>query len=77
MKPRIDFTYEDSRWLKPVSDDVLVEIEKYFDEHPDYKQKFDTAVVKLRYSGRKRRKFQINTKKTPRSIYNGRILESG
>ena len=50
MKPRIDFTYEDSRWLKPVSDDVLVEIEKYFDEHPDYKQKFDTAVVKLRPS---------------------------
>ena len=50
MKPRIDFTYEGSRWLKPVSDDVLVEIEKYFDEHPDYKQKFDTAVVKLRPS---------------------------
>ena len=50
MKPRIDFTYEDSRWLKPVSDDVLVEIEKYFDEHPDYKQKFDTDVVKLRPS---------------------------
>ena len=48
MKPRIDFTYEDSRWLKPVPDDVLNEIYKYFEEHPDYKQKFDTAVVKLK-----------------------------
>ena len=47
MKPRIDFTYEDSRWMKPVSDNILVEIEKYFEEHPDYKQKFDNAVVKL------------------------------
>lgn len=50
MKPRIDFSYEDSQWLKPVSDDILIEIEKYFEEHPDYKQKFDTSVVKLRPS---------------------------
>jgi len=48
MKPRIDFTHEDSSWLKPVSDDILIEIEKYFEEHPDYKQKFDTAEIKLR-----------------------------
>ena len=47
MKPRIDFSCEDSRWLKPVSDDVLVEIEKYFEEHSDYKRKFDTAEIKL------------------------------
>ncbi len=36
MKPRIDFSCEDSRWLKPISNDVLIEIEKYFEEHPDY-----------------------------------------
>ena len=47
MKPRIDFSCEDSRWLNPVSDDVLVEIEKYFEEHPDYRRKFDTAEIKL------------------------------
>ena len=47
MKPRIDFSYEDSRWINPVSHDTLLEIEKYFGEHPDYKQKFDTAEVKL------------------------------
>jgi hypothetical protein len=47
MKPRIDFSCEDSRWLKPISDDVLVEIEKYFEEHPDYRRKFDTAEIKL------------------------------
>ena len=47
MKPRIDFSCEDSRWLIPVSDDVLVEIEKYFEEHPDYRRKFDTSEIKL------------------------------
>ncbi len=47
MKPYIDFSCEDSSWLKPVSNDVLIAIEKYFEEHPDYKQKFDTAKVKL------------------------------
>ena len=47
MKPRIDFSCEDYRWLKPVPNDVLSEIEKYFEEHPDYKQKFDTAEIKL------------------------------
>lgn len=48
MKPKIDFSYEDSYWVKPVSDDILIEIEKYFEEHPEYKQKFDTAEIKLR-----------------------------
>ena len=47
MKPRIYFSCEDSRWLKPVSNDILTEIEKYFEEHPDYKRKFDTAEIKL------------------------------
>jgi len=47
MKPRIYFEYEDSRWLKPVSEDVLDVINKYFEEHPDYKKKFDNAEVKL------------------------------
>lgn len=47
MKPRIYFSYEDSSWLKPVSNDILKEIEIYFSEHPEYKQKFDNAEVKL------------------------------
>ncbi len=47
MKPRIYYDYEDSRWLKPVSKDMLDVINKYFDEHPDYKKRFDTAKVKL------------------------------
>ena len=48
MKPRIDFSYEDAAWIRPVSNDILMEIQKYFAEHPEYKQKFDTAVIKLR-----------------------------
>ena len=48
MKPRIEFTYVDSSWLRPVSEDVLKEINQYFAEHPDYKAKFDNADVVLR-----------------------------
>ena len=48
MKPRIDFSYEDSAWLKPVSDEIRMEIETYFEENPKYKQKFDQAEVKLK-----------------------------
>ncbi len=48
MKPKIDFVYEDSYWVKPVSEDILVQIKKYFEENPDYKEKFDNAEVKLR-----------------------------
>ena len=47
MKPRIDFSYEDLTWVKPVTNDILVEIKKYFEEHPEFKQKFETTVVKL------------------------------
>ena len=47
MKPRINFSCEDSQWIMPVSNDVLVWIKKYFEEHPDYKQKFDSAEIKL------------------------------
>lgn len=47
MKPRIDFSYEDSAWVKPVPDDIRIEIEKYFDENPKYKQKFDNTELKL------------------------------
>ena len=47
MKPRVDFSYEDSTWLKPVPETILTEIEKYFEEHPDFKKKFDTAEIKL------------------------------
>lgn len=47
MKPRICFSYEDLRWLKPVSKEKLLEIEKYFLEHPEYKDKFDNAELKL------------------------------
>ena len=48
MKPRIDFVFEDSSWLRPVSDEVQAEIDRYFAENPAYQKKFDTAPVKLR-----------------------------
>lgn len=47
MKPRIDFEYVDSAWIAPVGDEVLASIMQYFSEHPDYKEKFDNAEVKL------------------------------
>ena len=47
MKPRIDFSYEDIAWVKPVSDDVCKEIEKCFQDNPKHKQKFDAAEIKL------------------------------
>lgn len=47
MKPRIDFSYEDSAWINPVPSETALEIEKYFAEHPEYKQKFDNAEIKL------------------------------
>ena len=47
MKPRISFSYEDSSWIKPVADDIRMEIERYFAENPAYKQKFDKAELKL------------------------------
>lgn len=48
MKPKIDFSYIDASWLRPISTDVLTEIQKYFADNPDYKLKFDNADVKLR-----------------------------
>ena len=48
MKPRIDFVFEDSSWLRPVSDEVQAEIDQYFAENPAYQKKFDTAPIKLR-----------------------------
>lgn len=47
MKPRIDFEYVDFSWLRAVPDDVLVTINRYFAEHPDYKEKFENAPIKL------------------------------
>ena len=47
MKPKIEFAFEDSSWLRPVSEEILSEINKYFSEHPDYKEKFDNAEVKI------------------------------
>lgn len=48
MKPRIDFEYEDASWMRPVSKEVLAEINQYFAENPSYKEKFDNAKIKLR-----------------------------
>ena len=48
LKPRIEFTYVDSAWLRPVSADVQAEISRYFSEHPEYKEKFDIAKMNLR-----------------------------
>ena len=47
MKPRIDFSYEDIAWVKPVSDDIRKEIEKCFQDNSKHKQKFDGAEIKL------------------------------
>jgi len=47
MKPRIDFSYEDASFLRPVSGEILSEINRYFEEHPDYRKKFDNAPMKL------------------------------
>ena len=47
MKPRIEFTFEDSAWVKPVDKDILIQINNYFKEHPEYREKFDTAIIKL------------------------------
>ena len=45
MKPRIEFTFEDSAWVKPVDNDILIQIKNYFKEHPEYREKFDTAII--------------------------------
>lgn len=47
MKPKIEFSCEDSSWLWPVAPEVLEQIQNYFLEHPDYKEQFDNAQVEL------------------------------
>lgn len=47
MKPRIEFSYVDASWVRPVSSEVLADIQQYFAENPDYKVKFDSAPVQL------------------------------
>ncbi|MBE6737808.1 MAG: hypothetical protein E7566_04040 [Ruminococcaceae bacterium] len=47
MKPRIDFSYVDASWLKPVSPEALKEIHNYFTQNPDYKYKYENAEIKL------------------------------
>ena len=48
MKPKIDFSYVDSTWVRPVSAEIAEEISKYFRENPDYKAKFESAVPVFR-----------------------------
>lgn len=48
MKPRIDFSYLDASWLKPVSLEVFGEIQDYFAKNPAYQYKFDHAEIRLR-----------------------------
>ncbi len=48
MKPKIDFSYVDSTWVRPVSAEISAEISKYFGENPDYKAKFESAVPTFR-----------------------------
>lgn len=50
MKPKIDFSYDDASWLRPVSAEVLAQIREYFANDPAYKAKFENAPVKLRPS---------------------------
>lgn len=48
MKPKIEFNFTDASWLKHVSPGVKAEIDKYFAEHPDFKEKYDNAEVNIR-----------------------------
>jgi len=48
MKPRIEFSYVDASWIKPVTAEILTEIQNYFIQNPDYKYKFENAEIKLR-----------------------------
>ncbi len=43
MKKSICVELVDVHWLKPVPAETVAEIERFFAEHPDYKQKFDLA----------------------------------
>ncbi len=47
MKPKIDFDYADSFWLKPVGDEVQFSIEQYFADNPSFKEKYENAILKL------------------------------
>ncbi len=49
MKPKIDWSCEDSSWVEAVPQEIDLEIKKYFAEHPDYKEKFDNAPMKIPY----------------------------
>ena len=48
MKPKIEFEFTDASWLRPVSPEVKAEIDRYFAEHPDFKEKYDNAEIKIR-----------------------------
>lgn len=43
MKFRVESGYCDSSWCKPVSDEVLSEITKYFEEHPEEYEQFQNT----------------------------------
>ena len=47
MKPRIEFSYEDAAWIKPVSQEALADIEKYFGDNPEYAEKLNNTEIKL------------------------------
>ena len=47
MKPRIDFSYEDFSWLKPVPKEISEEIEHYFEQNPKFKEKFERAEMRF------------------------------
>jgi len=47
MKPRIDFEYVDSVWVSPLPKEVVADINRFFLEHPDYKEKFENAPIKI------------------------------
>ena len=48
MKPKIDFSYVDASWIRPVSPEVLRAIQDCFAQNPDHKREFENAEIKLR-----------------------------
>ena len=47
FKPKIDFSYVDSAWVKKVSDDVQEKINNLFEENIKFKEKYDNTEVIL------------------------------
>lgn len=48
MKPKIDFSYVNGKFLSSVSPETESKIRQYFADNPDFKEKFNSAEPKFR-----------------------------